>query len=179
ELNLVRAGARHVEVVERIAVGRNRRRIAYAVGVLPKRRFGREEASQRVPVRLRRFAPIGPNGVPAVAQALLIGVAVLRDDRGNPLRMLERDPKADGRAVIENVDCEPLQVHDLREASYYLGQLCERVWKRVARRHIGLPEPRQVWRNDVKAIGKQRDEMPKHMAAGRETMQQQQRWRVG
>src|SRR6185312_12828174 len=73
ELNLVRAGARHVEVVERIAVGRNRRRIAYAVGVLPKRRFGRDEASQRVPVCLRRFAPIGPNGVPAVAQALLIG----------------------------------------------------------------------------------------------------------
>jgi hypothetical protein len=93
--------------------------------------------------------------------------------------MLDRDPKANGRAVIEDVDCEPLQVHDLREASYYLGQLCERVRKRVVRRHIGLSEPRQVRRNDVEAIGEQRDEIAKHMAAGRETMQQQQRWRVG
>src|SRR3984957_128423 len=93
--------------------------------------------------------------------------------------MLERDPKTDGRAVVEDVDCEPLQIHRLRETPDHFGQLGKRVRKRVARRHIELSEARQVRRNDVEAIGKQRNEIPKHMAAGWETMKEQQRWRIG
>ena len=58
ELHLVGAGPRQIEIVERIAVRRDRRHIRYAVGVLPDRRLGLEEGAQRVAV----FLPTGlPN----------------------------------------------------------------------------------------------------------------------
>ncbi len=174
----MRSRTRQVEIVERIAIWRHHRWIADAVGVLPERRFRREEAPQCVAVRLGRFAPIGPDRIPAVAEAFLIGVAVLRDDRRDTLRMLERNPQTDWRAVIENVDRKPLEVHDLRKAADDFGQSGERIGKSVARRQIGLSEPGQIRRDNMKTVGKQRNEIAKHVAAGRESMEQQQRWGI-
>ena len=82
ELHLIGAGSCEVEVVERIAVRRNRGYIRHTVGVLPERRLGSKEAAKGLPVGLRRLLPIGANGIPAVAQPFLIGVTVLGDDRG-------------------------------------------------------------------------------------------------
>src|ERR1700733_4234349 len=43
QLDLIGAGARQIEVVQRQAVRRDRRLVGYAVGILPARRFRREE----------------------------------------------------------------------------------------------------------------------------------------
>src|SRR5439155_25052119 len=71
QLDLVGAGAGQIEVVERIAVRRNRCHIRHTVRVLPKRGLGSEEAAERLSVGRRRLLPIGPNWVPAVAQPFL------------------------------------------------------------------------------------------------------------
>src|SRR6266481_9777444 len=87
QLNLVGAGAGQIEVVERIPVRRDRGHVGHTMRVLPARRLGREEAAERVSVGLRRFLPISPNGIPTIAQPFLIGVAVLRDDRSDTIRV--------------------------------------------------------------------------------------------
>src|SRR5262245_12876636 len=77
QLDLVSAGAGQIEVVERIAVWRNRGHVRDTVCVLPARRLGSEEATERLSVGGRRVSPIGPNGVLGVAQPFLIGVYVM------------------------------------------------------------------------------------------------------
>src|SRR5262249_48787504 len=84
ELRVIGAGSGQVKGIERVAVGRNQRRVGYAVCVLPAGCLGREEGSERLSVRRRRVLPIGPNRTPAVAETFLVGVAVLGDDDCNP-----------------------------------------------------------------------------------------------
>lgn len=62
QLNLVGAVAGQIEVVERVAVRRNRGHIRHTMRVLPARRLGSEEAAERLSVGRRRLLPIGPNG---------------------------------------------------------------------------------------------------------------------
>jgi hypothetical protein len=57
QLNLVGARAGQIEVVERIAVRRNRGHIRHTVRVLPARRVGREEAAESLSVGRRRLLP--------------------------------------------------------------------------------------------------------------------------
>src|SRR5437667_4192128 len=104
QLDLVGAGAGQIEVVERIAVRRNGGYVRNTVRVLPTRRVGREEAAERLSVDRRRLLPIGPYGVPAVAQPFLIGVTVLGDDCGEAVRMSSGEAEADGRAIVKYVD---------------------------------------------------------------------------
>jgi hypothetical protein len=52
-------------------------------------------------------------GVPAVTQAFLIGVAVLRDDCGEAIRMANCEAEADGCAIVEDVDREAIEAAHL------------------------------------------------------------------
>src|SRR5271166_2253447 len=54
ELQIRRAGPSEVEIVERVAVGRDLRRVGYAVRVLPDRGLGLQEGAQRLAVGWRR-----------------------------------------------------------------------------------------------------------------------------
>src|ERR1700746_2639272 len=67
ELYLVGPRPSEVEIVERVAVRRDYRRVTDAVRVLPDGRFRCQESAQRVPIGLRRFFPIGSKRRPAVA----------------------------------------------------------------------------------------------------------------
>src|SRR5262249_36323985 len=57
----------------------------------------------------RGVLPISPNRCPSVAETFLIGVTVLRDDRCDPLRMADGEPKARRRAVVECINCEAVE----------------------------------------------------------------------
>src|SRR5262245_41189566 len=67
QLDLVRTWARQVEVVERIAVGRNRTRVRYAMCVLPARCFRSEERTEGIAVGLRGLLPVCSDRIPPVA----------------------------------------------------------------------------------------------------------------
>ena len=50
--------------------------------------------------------------------------------------------------------------------------------KFFSRRHVGLTEPRKVRRDDMKSVGKERDQVAEHVARAREAVQQQQHRRI-
>src|SRR5262245_24787678 len=81
ELDLVVAGPSEQRRVEGVALGRDQRFLWYAMHVLPLGRFGREETAERRAICGRGLPPVALDRVPALAQPLLIGVAILRDDR--------------------------------------------------------------------------------------------------
>src|SRR5262249_3919156 len=106
------------------------------VRILPDRCFGREESTQRFPVRLRSLRPISPDRVPAPAQPLLIGIPVLGNDGSNTLGMLQCQPKASRRPIVECVDRKTLQADTLRETVDSVRDIAERIVELIAARHI-------------------------------------------
>ena len=137
---------------------------------------GAEKRAQRLAVGLRRILPIGPDRVPAVAQPFLIGVAVLRNDRGDPVGMLHREPEAGRRAIVEDIDGIAIEADDFGETVDRCPRAGRSVWR--AARHVGLAEARQVGGDDMEAIGQQRDEIAEHVTGARKAMEQQQLRRV-
>jgi hypothetical protein len=178
QLNLVGAGAGQIEVVERIAIWRNRGHVRYTVRVLPAPRLGSEEAAKRLSVERRWLLPIGPNGVPAVTQPFLIGVAVLGDDCGEAIRMTNCEAEADGCAIVEDVGREAMEADHLGEAIDDVRDILERVGEGAPRRHVRLPKPWQVGSDKAKPVRELRDEIAEHVDGGGKAVQQQDRWRV-
>src|SRR5262245_894322 len=103
--------------------------------VLPLGCLGLEEVAERRAVLRRGLLPVALDGVPAVAQALLIGVAILRDDRSDSLRVARRETEAHGCALVEDVDGIRGHPSHCREPLDDLGEVFE-----------GVPERRPVWR---------------------------------
>src|SRR5215813_4677102 len=93
-------------------------------------RFGSfrcEEILQGGPVGRRRVLPVFLNRVPALAQTLLVSVAVLGNDRRDTLRMRECEAESDGGAVIEYVDGVAIEGNLFSEAIDDFGEILERV----------------------------------------------------
>src|SRR5262245_4776402 len=89
--------------------------------------------------------------------------------------MLRGNPQADGRPVIKDVESEPLEANDVGEAVNYPREIIKRVVELITGRQVRLTKTRQVRRDEVVAIGKQRDQIAEHMASARKAMQQQHR----
>src|SRR5579872_4490706 len=87
KLDLIISGSRQKRRIEFVRFGRHQRRVLDAMQVLPFGRLGREELAESSAILRCRFFPILLDRIPALAQALLIGIAVLRNDGGDPLRM--------------------------------------------------------------------------------------------
>src|SRR5262245_8087468 len=127
ELDLVVAGPSEQRRVERIALGRDQRRVLDAVHVLPPGRLWREEVAERGAVVWRRFLPVALDRVPAPAQPHLVGVAVLGDDRRDPLRVAHRETESHRRAVVEDVDGKADEPDHRREPVDDVGEVIEGV----------------------------------------------------
>src|SRR5262249_6068456 len=115
---------------------------------------------------------------PALAETLLVGVTVLRDDGGDPLGVVDSEPEACRRAVVEDVYCKPIEADDLGKAVDDARDVVEGIAECLTRRHVGLTKSGKVRRNDRKSVGKERDQIPEHVARAREAMQQQELWRM-
>src|ERR1700678_4144023 len=174
QLHFVGTWTCEVEVVESDAVRRNRSFIGHAVRVLPPRCFRRQECTQCFAVRLRWILPVGANRGPALAQTFFVGVAILGDDGRDAIGVLRRDAETRRRAVIEDVDREAIKAHQFSEAVDDAGDVVEGIFELGPRRHVRLPEPGQVRRNDVETVREQRDQIPEHVAGTREAVKQQQ-----
>src|SRR6516225_7016403 len=104
ELNLFVAWTSQESAVELIGFGRNELFVGDAVEVLRSGCCWSEEILQSGSVGRRRVLPVFLNRVPALAQTLFVGVAVLGNDRRDALRMRECEAQSDGGSVIEYVD---------------------------------------------------------------------------
>src|SRR4029450_4970953 len=127
-------------------------RVGYAVRVLPVGRLRREQGAERFSVLLRRVLPVGPDGSPAVTETLLVGVAVLGNDGGYPLGMVDGEPKARWRAGVEDVHRKLIEAYDLGEAVDHARNVVECVSEFFSRRHVGLTEPRKVRCDHKKSV---------------------------
>jgi hypothetical protein len=78
---------------------------------------------------------------PDVAQPLLIGVTVLRDDRSDALRVSLGKPEADRRAKVENIDGEAIKPDYLGKAVNDNGDVVERLSELAPRWHARRPNP--------------------------------------
>src|SRR4029450_7503060 len=115
-----------------------------------------------------RIVPVGPNWTPALAKPLLVGVAVLRNDGRDPLRVADGEPEACRRAVVEDVHGKPIEADDLGKAVDDAGDVVERVAEFFSGRHVGLTEPGKVRGDDMKSVGEERDQVTEHVACARE-----------
>ena len=103
ELDFISTGTGQIKVVEVLTVRRHYRLVGYAVCILPVGCLRCEESAEGLSVRLRRILPVGSNGILAIAETFLIGVAVLRDDGCDPLRVADGEAEACRRTVIKDV----------------------------------------------------------------------------
>ena len=95
--------------------------------ILPLNACGRDEFAQRGAVLVGGLLPVLLNWVPAVAQALDVGIAILRDQRGDALRMPQRKTETDRRAVIKDINCVASKLQRFHESVDHTGQVFEGV----------------------------------------------------
>src|ERR1700733_10870762 len=92
--------------------------------------------------------------------------------------MTQSDPQPDRRTVVEDVNRKSRQANLFSELIDDPSQVVERIWKTLASGHIRLPETRKIGCDQPEAICKAWDQIPKHVACGREPMEEQKRWRL-
>ena len=83
--------------IERVGLRCDQRFVRDAMDILNPGRLGLQEVAKRGAIGFGRLLPIFLDRVSTIAQALFIGVAILRDDRGDALGMLEREGTRPGR----------------------------------------------------------------------------------
>src|SRR6202044_1365942 len=121
----------------------------------------------------------GPDRSPAVAEAFLVGVAVLRNDGGYPLGMTGGESEAGRRAVVKDIHGKAIEADDFAKALDHASDLVERVIELISGRHVGLTEPGKVRRDHMKSVGEERDKITEHVSRAREAVQQQKLQRAG
>ena len=87
--------------------------------------------------------------------------------------MLDRQAKADRRAIVEDVERELLEAEHFGEPVDHVGDVLEGVGELVPRRLLGHPEARQIGRHDMIVVGEFRDQVSEHVARAREAVEQQ------
>src|SRR6478672_5917456 len=117
--------------------------------VLPLCGLRRQEGPQGRAVFRRRVLPIRLDRVPALAQSFLICIAVLRDQRGDPLRMTHGQSKAHWCSIVEDVKRIPPEAEDLGEPLHDLGQMIKGVFEGFPIRSLAEPKTWQVRRYHV------------------------------
>src|SRR5262249_22819798 len=112
--------------------------------VLPLGRLGREEVAERRAILRRGLLPVALDGIPAAAESFLIGIAVLRDDRGDSLRVARRQAEAHRCAVVEDIDRITSEPGDGCETVDDVGEVIKGVLELRPVGRSGEAEARQV-----------------------------------
>src|SRR5437879_5764923 len=110
------------------------------MGVLPLGRLGLEKGAQCGAIIVRRIFPVGLDRTPAIAQTLFICIAVLRDQRGDPLRVAKGESEADRRTVVKNEKHIMGEAEDVGKTLDDLSQMIEFIAEAGSRRGVGEAE---------------------------------------
>src|SRR5262249_21272076 len=121
-----------------------------------------------------RVLPVCADRLPAVAEALDIRIAVLRDDCGDALGVPHREAETSRRAVVEDIDGEAAKSDHFSEAVNSHRYFFECVAELGPFRHVRLAKPGQIGRNHMKSVGELRNEIAEHVACSRKAVQQKE-----
>ena len=127
--------------------------IADTIGVLELCRLRRDQHVKCLAVHFRVVGPIGLDRVPELFEPFLIGIAVLHDEGGDALGMLEGETPAYGRAIVHHVHRVPFDTDLIEQSIDKLSETIEGVGKGCAVRHVALPVARVVGGDHVIAVG--------------------------
>src|SRR5215470_17039496 len=114
------------------------------------------------------IGPVFLEGVPELAKALVVGVAVLYDERLYLIGTAQREPVSNRRAVVHHVERKSVETESLDERVDNVGQILERIRKAPTIRRAALAEARIVGRDEAEGAGEARDQVPKHVGRRRE-----------
>jgi hypothetical protein len=92
--------------------------------------------------------------------------------------MSHREPKPDRGSIVKDVHYKLIQTDKVRETLDHVGDFCKAVRKSIARRHVGLAEPREIRCHDTELLREERNEVAKHVAGGRKSVQEEDGRRV-
>ena len=178
ELDVLVSGAIEQRLIVAPIVRIDAGNVGHAVDILELRRFRRDEEGERGAMRFGSVGPISLDRVPESLEPFLIGVAVLHDQCGHPIGMLERQPVSDRRAVIHEVDCVGADAKLRQKTVDDVGVMGERVGERLVVGRGAFAKSWIVGRNDVVAIRERRDQIAEHVRRGRKAVQQQHDLRI-
>ena len=111
----------------------------------------------------RRLGPIRTNRRPGIAQPFEVRIAVLRDQRTDPLRLCHGQTKTHRRAVIKHIQRIPREFQRIDKMPQGNCQVIEAVTVAPRLRHFGKTEARQIRRNNPVVSRQPRDQVAEHM----------------
>ena len=127
-LNLGPLRQLHIGIIQRVSI-RSHRTFRRSKGILADDGLQRVSRGVLRPELRRRMRPVLFSGLPLLAQAFLVTVAVLGDDGIDAFRMLDGQAHPYGGAVVEDVHCKVLQPKRLGELVHNLGQVVKGIFK--------------------------------------------------
>src|SRR6266481_3580125 len=100
----------------------------YPVCVLPARSLQRQDVvAKYLPVLCRGRGPVLPDRTPGISETLFVRVPVLRNDRGDSVRLTHRQTETGWRAIVEHIKGVAVELERLREGLYGQRQSRKRV----------------------------------------------------
>ncbi|MNQ66874.1 hypothetical protein D3C85_813760 [compost metagenome] len=144
-----------------ITLGCNEIGVAHAFHILPARAFQVQDGIvDHLAIGGGRLVPVLADRRPGIPQAFEIGIAVLRNDRADPLRVRQRQAQADRRPIVEEVHPVTLEAQHIDELADRLADGIEGVDVVAFGGHLGETETGQIRRNQAVFVGEPRDQVP-------------------
>lgn len=183
QLDVLVARSIHQQLVEVVCLRRDRRE-AIGVGdaglVLPFRGLEHKKRIAELGSTLRRI--VGPEIAklaPEVPEPLHVCVAVLGDYRGDAVGAVQREPQANGSAVVENVNGEFRELQCVDEGADRCRDVLEGVFVLLLCGDFREPEARKIRGYHSVLAGKDRDEVSELVRRGREAVEKEDYWCCG
>ncbi len=174
ELDLGALGPIQKGLVEENGLGRDALLgIGHAMVVLPPGSIQGLEFTEGIAILLGGLFPIGLDGSPVLAEAVDVGVTVLRNDRRYALGKAKRHAKAGGCAVIKDVNRELLQSELVDKIAHHFGHIREGILEDAMCGRVGKTKTGKVGGDDVKVLRQLRDQITEHVARGGKAVQKE------
>src|SRR5215469_7018373 len=125
---------------------------------------------------LRVVSPVSPNRIPELLQSLFIGVAVLHNEPGHALGMLQGKPPSYGRAVVHNIHGVACNTELFEQTVNQLAEAVESISELASLWHITLAVSRIVRSDQTIAVCQGRNQVAEHVGRCWESMQEQNGW---